>query len=409
MTRVLLVCPEPLGHGQPAGIGIRFVEIARILRSDGHQITILSPDAGVIDGCRAGNLTPESIRFASGDADVAVIQGHVANDFFQHAAPIATVIDLYDPFIIENLHYFATRGAEVYQHDHFTLMSSLVRGDFFLCASEAQRLFYLGLLLAAGRLNPLLFERDPRLESLIAIAPFGVRPARPARPRNPAQPSILFGGVYDWYEPIPAIDAVARVREVFPSVTLTFTTHPNPAITPQGKLAEAMQYASSKRYGFVRFEPWAPYEQRAAFFERFTLALLTFPRSLETDLSMRTRIYDYLWCGLPIVTNSAPGTDEILVRYGAGDVVKDEEPAALAHAIVSLLQDEARYRRMSEGTRAFVGDHQWDRTLEPLRRFCRAPRKEQTREAFAAQPSIPAQQPSILDRIRRRLRDVRAS
>ncbi|HEV2721262.1 MAG TPA: glycosyltransferase family 1 protein, partial [Thermoanaerobaculia bacterium] len=38
--------------------------------------------------------------------------------------------------------------------------------------------FYLGALLAAGRVNPLAFESDPTLQSLIAIAPFGVPPAR---------------------------------------------------------------------------------------------------------------------------------------------------------------------------------------------------------------------------------------
>ena len=74
---------------------------------------------------------------------------------------------------------------------------------------------------------------------------------------------------------------------------------------PQGKLGEAMSYARAKSYQFVRFEPWAAYDARAEFFERFALALLTFPRSIETDLSMRTRVYDYLWCGLPIVSSPA--------------------------------------------------------------------------------------------------------
>src|SRR5688572_15501307 len=171
MSRVMLVCPEPLGHGQPAGVGIRFLEIARVLRVDGHEVTTLAPDVV--------GITPESLLETSQNNDVAVVQGHVANAFFQHAAAIPTVIDLYDPFIIENLHYYAERGAEVFQHDHFTLMNSLVRGDFFLCASEAQRVFYLGAMLACGRLNPELFEKDPELSSLIAIAPFGVPPRQP--------------------------------------------------------------------------------------------------------------------------------------------------------------------------------------------------------------------------------------
>ena len=397
MSRAMLVCPEPLGHGQPAGIGIRFLEIARVLRDDGHAVTILSPDAGAIDGVRGAHLSNETFISVSEASDFAVVQGHVANAFFAEAKAIPTVVDLYDPYIIENLHYYGERGAEVFQHDHFTLMNSLVRGDYFLCASEAQRLFYLGLMLAAGRLNPMLFEEDPRLESLIGIAPFGVQAPRDVRPRD--SHDILFGGIYDWYDPIAAIDAVARVRESFPDATLTFMHHPNPGITPQGKLAEAMQHARAKSYAFVRFEPWAAYDARAEFFGRFAIALLTFPRSIETDLSMRTRVYDYLWCGLPIVTSSAPGTDELLARYGAGIVTDD-----FADAIVALFRDRARYEEMVRGSQRFVQEHQWERTLAPLREFARKPYVEKTKDAFASRPAINERPPSILDRLKRRLR-----
>lgn len=404
MSRVMLVCPEPLGHGQPAGIGIRFVEIARVLRGDGHTITVLSPDAGRIEGCIARFINPDTLLATSDGSDVAIVQGHVANAFFLQANAIPTVVDLYDPYIIENLHYYADRGAEVFQHDHFTLVNSLARGDYFLCASEAQRQFYLGLLLACGRLNPMLFESDPRLESLIGIAPFGVQPPRVPKSRSLDAPAILFGGIYDWYDPVAAIDAVAIARRTLPGATLTFTHHPNPELTPQGKLGEAMAHAKANGYDFVRFEPWAAYEDRAEFFEQFAIALLTFPRSIETDLSMRTRVYDYLWCGLPIVTSAAPGTDEILERYGAGSVVAQDDPAAFASELVWILRDRERYERLARGAYDFVQDHQWDRTLAPLRAFCAEPRFEKTKETFASRPAIPERPATFMERLRRKLR-----
>ncbi|MGZ8829444.1 MAG: hypothetical protein ACXW2Q_03615, partial [Thermoanaerobaculia bacterium] len=145
MTRVLLVCPEPLRHGQPAGIGIRFTETARVLSADGHQVTLMSPDGGAVQGASGVMMTPQSNARTTAQHDVVMVQGHAANALFAHGKPLPTVVDLYDPFIIENLHYYTERGAEVFNHDHATLMSSVGRGDFFLCASEAQRLFYLGL------------------------------------------------------------------------------------------------------------------------------------------------------------------------------------------------------------------------------------------------------------------------
>ena len=398
MTRALLVCPEPLGHGQPAGIGIRFLEMAKVLLADGHGVTLLSRDAGPVDGCITGAITPENLLRYSNESDVAIVQGHVANDLFAHARPLPVVVDLYDPFIIENLHYYATRGAEVFTHDHATLMLSLARGDLFLCASEAQRLFYLGMLLAVGRLNPIAFSSDARLASLVRIAPFGVAP--PAELPHAASNDILFGGIYDWYDPLLAIDAVALLRQRVPDATLTFTHHPNASITPQGKLAEAMAHVKKQRCDFVRFEAWVAYEQRAAFFARFAAALLTFRQSLETDLSMRTRIYDYLWGGLPIVTSSAPGTDELLTRYGAGAIVQTGDAQAFADALVDVLQ---RRDVMRAGARAFASQHQWQETLAPLVDFVRAPRIDREKETFAVRLQTPEHPPSILHRLKRRI------
>ncbi len=391
MSRVLLVCPEPLGHRQPAGIGIRFLEIARVLMEDGHTVTLLSPNDGPI--------SPDSLFQHSSAADVAVVQGHVSNDFFAHARPLPTVVDLYDPFIIENLHYYAGRGPEVFTHDHATLIHSLARGDFFLCASEAQRLFYVGAFLAIGRLNPVAFESDPNLESLIRIAPFGVPPPRERVPAN--EPRILFGGIYDWYDPILAIDAVALARESLPSISLTFTKHPNPSLTPQGKTAEAMQYVKRRGFeSFVRFESWFEYERRGDFFDRFAIALLTFPQSLETELSMRTRVYDYLWGGLPVVSNSAPGTDEVLARYHCGIVVSSNSPRDCTDAILRAFSQRLA---MAVGARQFVLEHQWPDALQPLRDFCREPRLDANKEAFAVRMQVPERPASILARLKRRI------
>ena len=398
MTSVLLVCPEPLGHKQPAGVGIRFIEMARVLGADGHRVTVLSPDGGAVEGAASAELTPAILARASEEHDMAVVQGHAANALFAHGKLLPTVVDLYDPFIIENLHYYSERGAEVFQHDHGTLLRSLEHGDFFLCASAAQRFFYLGLLLAIGRLNPVAFESDPHLDAVIRIAPFGVQP--PRQRVTASGHDVLFGGIYDWYDPILAIDALALVRKSIPDATLTFMKHPNPELTPQGKAAEAMAYVAKHRYDeFIRFEPWVPYESRGTFFDRFRIAVLTFPQSIETDLSMRTRVFDYLWGGLPVVTNPAPGIDELLARYNAGIVVPSQSADDIASAIVAAFER----KDMSEGAARFVAEHQWPRVLAPLREFCRSPHFDAKKDAFAVRMQVPERPASILDRLKRRI------
>ena len=49
------------------------------------------------------DVTPETLASKSAETDVAVVQGHVANDFFAHGKTIPTVIDLYDTEVQPNV------------------------------------------------------------------------------------------------------------------------------------------------------------------------------------------------------------------------------------------------------------------------------------------------------------------
>lgn len=404
MSRVVLVCPERLAPGLPAGVGIRFLEFARVLVADGHEVTVLSADGGEVPGCSCFVTDPEAIRDSSSKADVIVVQGHVANDLFAHGTTRPTVVDLYDPYLVENFHYFSVHGREVFDHDHSTLMRSLSRGDLFLCASESQRLFYLGLLAATRRLNPIVFESDHTLRSLIAIAPFGVPPQRAVPDKTASGPSLLFGGIYDWYDPILAIEAVAAARERIPGLSLAFTRHPNSEETPQAVAAKAETFVRERGFTeFVSFEPWVPYADRVPFYDRFNAAILTFPPSLETDLAMRTRVLDYLWAGLPVITSPGRGTDELVERYRAGAIVHEQTVGAFAAAIRKAFSRADSLREMMDGAASFAADFQWERTLEPLREFCQAPREDASKRSFAEgrQPES-GNDPSLARRIRRR-------
>jgi len=403
VSKCLLICPEPLGHGRPAGIGIRFIEFARALGRDGHLVVLLSPDGGAPEGSSGQRMTPGTIAAQSERCDVVIVQGHATNDYLAHGMDKPMVVDLYDPFVVENFHYFRDQGPAIFANDHATLTRSIARGDFFLCASSAQRLFFLGFMLACGRLNPESYAADESLQNLLAIVPFGVQAPRPPSTRAAGR-RLLFGGIYDWYDPILAIEAVRLANRHLPGITVTFTEHPNPETTPQGVAAATLaRSAMTDVKELVRFEPWFRYENLGEFFDRFDAALLTFGSSLETDLSMRTRIFDFLWGSLPIITSSAPGTDAILERYHAGVVVPSQDPEEIADAVVSVLTDPEKQSRLRQGARLFTADHQWDTLLEPLLRFCRDPHPEPTKERFTHDISIPRQRTSPIQRLRKRI------
>ena len=71
--------------------------------------------------------------------------------------------------------------------------SSSRRGDFFICASDKQRDFWLGQLAALGRINPATYDDSPSLVQLITLVPFGVSDDAAAADCAPAIKGVVPG------------------------------------------------------------------------------------------------------------------------------------------------------------------------------------------------------------------------
>ncbi len=380
MKRVVVLAPEPI-RPRMAGMGIRALELARALSSD-FDACLLVPNSAEEAREAAGEVPVETVASGFGTAavraDAAVVSGHAANAWFGAAPAVPVAVDLYDPFPIENLHYAATLGEETARHDRETLARSLARGDFFLCASPEQRLFYAGALYAAGRIGASNFPGDPELARLLAVVPFGV-PATPAagdRARGRAAagvplegPLVLFGGIYDWYDPGVLLEAWPLVRAAAPDARLLFFESPNPETTPQRVLARARARAREldPTGKSIVFSPWLPYASRADLYAAADVAISIAARGLESDLAYRTRLLDAAWGGVPSVTVGGGALARELEEAGAGRISRPDS-AALARAIAGTLAEAPRH---AAAARRFAGERSWDRVAAPLRAWCR--------------------------------------
>jgi glycosyltransferase involved in cell wall biosynthesis len=71
-------------------------------------------------------------------------------------------------------------------------------------------------------------------------------------------------------------------------------------------------------------------------------------------------------CGTPAVGTWESGTEEVIVDSENGFLVPQQDPAALADAIVRLLDDEALAQRMSTAARARAQQMTWQKTVDQL-------------------------------------------
>ena len=392
--RVLVVTLDTIAE-RMAGPAIRAWEISRAL-ADEHDVRLVTFGRCTRDG---GGFTARQIQVADfqaevSAADVVIVQGFVFNAFaWLQTCEQILVIDLYDPFQLETLEVDRYKPAAV-RHGALAfalgeLALQLHRGDFFLCASARQRDLWIGHLSAAGRINPDTYDADPGLDSLISIVPFGT-PAEPAAQARhaikgatpgigvDAKVVLWGGGVYNWFDPLTLVRAIDAVRATVPEVRLYFLgmKHPNPDV-PEMAVATRCRALSDElgltgSYVFFN-EGWVPYEQRADYLLDADLGVSCHFEHVETEFSFRTRILDYLWAGLPIVSTAGDSFAALVAAQDLGRVVPAEDVDALAAALGEVLSSDTVAQQYRANVRRVAADFTWPRVLEPLLAFCRAP------------------------------------
>src|SRR5262245_42844310 len=352
-----------------AGMGIRALELARTLRGEFDVRLLVGNDpaeaAGVAGDIPVVAAPPGGLAAAAVNADAAVVSGHAANWWFHQVPDVPVAADLYDPFFVENLHYAPTLGEATSVHDLATLSLALSRADFFLCASPEQRLFYAGALYASGRIGPKNFPADPVLAGLLAVVPFGV-PGEPAAGDRaagrrlldlpPESPLVLFGGIYDWYEPDLLLEAWPGVLRRCPDAKLLFFENPNPETTPQPVYARARERARGidPQGKSVLFSTWRPYASRADLYAAVDLLVSISSEGLERDLAFRTRLLDAAWGGVCSVSVAGGPLAREMELAGAGRQVARTAPA-LADAMTQMLSATGEREKVSSSPRRFAG------------------------------------------------------
>jgi glycosyltransferase involved in cell wall biosynthesis len=395
-----VLAPEPV-RPRMAGMGIRALEVTRALQKEFDARLIVGGDpaeaGAVASDVAVLHAAPGRLAAVASGADAAVVSGHAANWWFHQVPDLPVAVDLYDPFFVENLHYAPALGDRPAAHDHATLDVAICRGDFFSCASPEQRLFYAGALYARGRIGPRNFPSDPTLSRLLAVVPFGV-PAEPAAGNREAGrralgldasgPLVLFGGIYDWYEPDLLLEAWPGIVRRHPEAKLLFFENPNPQSTPQRVYARVREKARSidPQGRTIVFSPWLPYTGRADLYAACDLLVLISAAGLETDLAFRTRLLDAAWGGVCSLSVAGGSLARELEEAGAGRTAPASS-SALVEAVAAYLADGFEREKAAAAARRFAAARTWPSVTAPLADWLREARIDPGRLPFPASGS----------------------
>jgi glycosyltransferase involved in cell wall biosynthesis len=196
------------------------------------------------------------------------------------------------------------------------------------------------------------------------------------------------GGVYNWFDPLTLIRAVDRVRHDVPNIRCYFLgmKHPNPDV-PEMRMAQSLRTLSDElglTGSHVFFnEAWVSYDDRANYLLDADIGVSCHFPGIETEFSFRTRILDYLWSGLPIISTDGDAFAGLVRSEGLGRVVPPEDPDALADALRALTDAEAR-RAAAANVRRVAPEFTWPTVLAPITAVCADPRRAADAQRVAA-------------------------
>jgi GT2 family glycosyltransferase/glycosyltransferase involved in cell wall biosynthesis len=395
--RVLVLTGDTLA-ARMAGPAIRALQISKALAKE-HDVVLATTSS-----CDLPRSDMRTVQIGSQKhmaelerwADVIVFQGYLMHEYpvlKQSRKPI--VVDMYDPFHLEQLEQARDLGEQrrrdVVQSATAVLNEQILRGDFFLCASEKQRDFWLGQMAGLGRVNPAVYDRDETLGSLISVVPFGVEDEPPAPTRRAVKgviPGIgeddkvvlWGGGIYNWFDPLTLIRAMAVVKDKVPNAKLLFmgVKHPNPAVPEMRMATQARDLAEELGLldSTVVFNyEWVPYEERQNFLLESDVGVSTHLDHIETAFSFRTRILDYMWTSLPIVCTQGDSLATLVEQRDLGRTVPAGDVEALAAELVELLTDDDLSARCRANLARIVPEYRWSQVLKPLIAYCRNPKR----------------------------------
>ena len=401
-TTVALILNDVVGK-KMAGTGIRYWAFARELSKFVSVKLIVPPFVpmeeaapDIMDDVQASLCVCSHIdafRQVLEDCDVIVTSGLV---LFYHpfvaTLPKPLVLDLYAPFLLESLQRQSEndhlKQITAYDNTLNAMRMQLKSGDFFICAGEKQRDYWLGMLSGLGRINPYTYHQDAGLRRLIDVVPYGL-PNEAARHTKPVlkgvyktiaedDPVIIWtGGIWNWFDAQTLVKAMPLIQAQHPKAKLFFMGIKRPNKNVSRMEAVDQTIAISRELGLydksVFFNDWVPYDERQNYLLEADVGVSLHLDHIETRFSFRTRLLDHLWAGLPTVSTTGDVMSEALAAHNLATLVEPQDVEGVANAVIAILDNPRLRAEQAERFKQVAAQYQWSHIIQPLVKFCTDP------------------------------------
>jgi len=376
------------------GGGMRAWGLAKGLSANGTRVTVavnesFPQDADSCEGVLLTNWTLDSNFIDLINSYDMVIMSYCMGDpsvfVARHISPqICLVLDLYVPIYVE----VSARDSKNLQHEYGYYMRDiegynevLKRGDYFMCANKFQKTYYMGVFSALGIINPYSYRKD-RLH----VVPFGLHD-EPIQPKeNPYHKLgikdddfvvMWFGGLYPWFKVADLLEAALKlsgdkkIKLVFVGSKNPF--NPNPDFSRQHD--EAVDFAKKHKLlnKTMFFVEWVDFEDRINWFAHCNTVISLNKPGEENQFSWRTRVMDFVWGELAIITNGGDPLSEELLDNNAAIRIKKLSADDIHQTIADVAAHPEQLVHVKEQVKEIKQKYFWHDVVRPLLRLSAHP------------------------------------
>lgn len=338
-----------------AGVGVRYLSIATELIAGGNQVVIAGsqiPDSdrdGIefIDVRRTGQLV-RAIR----QADRIILQGGgpvilLLLAFLSNASR-RVLLDAFAPHWLEL--YSAARGRHRQGISGLKLWTKVYFNYFRLLWA---RLFFHVISVGTARQLDLIRGivsqvGDLRLDQGLVIITGGCEPCRPqASGAKKSTPLAIgwIGGLWDWFNERPIVDSILQLAKSGYAAEMNFYG------VSEEKKQRIRDHAERSGVATlpIKFHPWIPYAQRLDAWSTLDVGIVWSDPSLENDYASRTRNFDCITLGIPVIQNQDFFWADIIKEVQCGTVVERSDD--IHDAILGYLTDTEKLAAQSDAIR----------------------------------------------------------
>lgn len=352
---VVVHTPDVIGT-RMAGPGIRAWHLARELAHYAPTTLIAKQEGNGPDGVEVIAHGTPAARQRLRDAQILI--GQPARGFRKRCRAQRIIYDLFDPTVLELRELYGSAPSPR-QRIHLAaewwrLSEALMRADLLVCAARRQRHFY----------EALQSNDAPWIE-----VPFGIDLADTRVCEKPKDNIVVWGGgVWEWLDPGTAVEAVVRVNRDGVRCRLLFLgrSRPNRDLIDRRRENRFDELVRAGGDFVSANDEWIPYAERLSWLRAGKIAIMLHRRTAEADYSIRTRLFDAIAAGVPVVATAGGFAADLVAQESLGIVVPPGDAGAVSEAIRRLLTDDTLYTGFVQNLERIRPRFAWPVVTRPL-------------------------------------------